>query len=109
MTIPWWILSIISNAAIITTEYMNRIQPTQLEALRYTWLLILIAQTCLYYSYNGAPSLMGAWVMFTIGNSTMRLAMAGTILGEPLKIHWALLACVLMISGAYCIKLATSK
>lgn len=106
---PWWTISLIANAAIIATEYLNRTQPTQLDALRYTWLLIVIAQTCLYYSYNGAPSLMMAWVVFTIGNSAMRLAMAGTILGEPLKIHWAIVACVLMTSGAYCIKLATSK
>lgn len=106
---PWWMISLISNFAIITTEYLNRTEPTQYEALKKTFILIVIAQTCLYYSYNGAPSLMMAWVVFTIGNSVMRLGMAGLVLNEPLKLPWAVLACLLMTTGAYCIKLATSK
>lgn len=106
---PWWMISLIANFAIITTEYINRTSPTQLDALKKTAILIVIAQTCLYYSYNGAPSLMMAWVVFTIGNSAMRLGMAGLILNEPLKLPWALLAVGLMTAGAWCIKLATSK
>jgi len=106
---PWWLISLVSNVAIIATEYVNRTSPTQLHALRYTWILIVIAQTCLYYSYRGAPSLLIAWVVFTIGNSAVRLAMASTVLGEPFRPSWALLAALLMSAGAYCIKMATSR
>lgn len=106
---PWWVVSLASNAAIIRTEYLNRTAPSFPAALVNTWPLILFAQACLFYSYNRAPSLLIAWVVFTTGNSAMRLIMARFFLDEPFRPAWALAAASLMIAGSYCIKMATTK
>ena len=106
LIVPWWVISLISNVAIIATEYINRTSPSIGAAVRKTWPLILLAQACLFFSYNRAPSLLAAWIVFTIGNSAMRLTMAATVLDEPLKLKWALAAAALMVAGSYCIKRA---
>ena len=109
LPVPWWLLSLVSNVAIIATEYLNRKQPTLLSAWGRTWPLILVAQACLYFSYNRAPSLLTAWIVFTVGNSIIRLTMAGTVLGEPFKPHWAFAGAALMAVASYCVKMATSR
>lgn len=109
LPIPWWVLSLVSNVAIIATEYMNRQQPTLLEAWARTWPLILVAQACLYFSYNRAPALLTAWIVFTVGNSIIRLTMASTFLGEPFKAHWAVSGAFFMAVASYCVKMATSR
>lgn len=106
---PWWLASLAANAAIITIEYLNRTSVDGLGGtLSRTWWLIALAQSFLFFAYNGAPSLMVAWVVFTIGNSLMRLVMAGTILNEPLSYLWAGAGVAAMSVASYCIKQATS-
>ncbi len=107
MFLPWWVISLASNASIITTEFLNRTQPTLPAALSKTWPLILFAQVCLYYSYNRAPSLLMAWIVFTVGNSAMRLTMAKFWLDEPFHAPWAVGGALLMVAASYCIKHAT--
>lgn len=107
MILPWWAISLLSNVAIIATEYLNRTQPSMQEALVRTWPLIVLAQVCLYFSYNRAPSLLVAWIMFSVGNSAMRLLMAGTVMHEPFHAPWAVAGAVLMMVASYCIKQAT--
>jgi len=106
-SIPWWAASLASNVAIIATEYINRTSPSFGAAISKSWALILFAQVCLFISYNGAPSLLAAWVTFTVGNSFVRLVMASTVLGEPLRLPWAIVAAAFMAAGSYCIKRAT--
>lgn len=103
----WVAISLLSNVAIIWTEYLNRQSPSWPAALRYTLPLIVVAQACLWYSYRHAPALLMAWIVFTVGNSAVRLTMAATVLGEPFHGRWAVLAAALMVLGSYCIKRAT--
>ena len=107
--IPWWIASLVANVSIITTEYINRTQPDLLSALSRTWPLIVVAQACLFFSYNGAPSLLMAWIVFTVGNSVIRLTMAGTVLGETFHVQWAVVGAILMALASFCIKRATAS
>ena len=108
LSIPLWAFaSLLANATIIATEYLNRTQPTLLAAWSRTWPLILVAQACLYFSYNRAPSLLMAWIVFTVGNSMMRLTMAYLFLKEPFHAQWAVGGALLMALASYCIKKAT--
>lgn len=107
---PWWIAaSLMANAAIISVEYLNRTEPTLGSALVRTWPMIILAQVCLYFSWHHAPSLMVAWAVFALGNSMMRLAMVGCILGEPMKTAWTLAGIAAMVGGSYLVKLGTMK
>lgn len=107
LAVPWWAISLLSNIAIIATEYLNRTSPTLPAAWSRSWPLILMAQAGLWFSYRHAPSLLGAWIVFTIGNSAVRLLMASTVLGEPFRPQWALLGAGLMVAASFCIKRAT--
>lgn len=107
LLLPWWAVSLISNVAIIATEYLNRTSPTLWAAWSRTWPLILVAQAGLWFSYRHAPTLMVAWVVFTTGNSAIRLLMAATVLGEPFRPQWALLGAGCMVAGSFCVKRAT--
>lgn len=105
--IPWWGYSLAANVAVISIEYLYRIQPTLPDAMLRCWPLIIIAQVSLYFSYHGAPSLLGAWIMFTIANSAMRLGVSAFVLGEPVRLPWALIGISLAICAGLAIKEAT--
>lgn len=107
LLLPWWAVSLASNVAIIATEYVNRTSPTLWGAWSRTWPLILVAQAGLWFSYRHAPSLLAAWIVFTCGNSAIRLLMAATVLGEPFRAPWALAGAALMVLASWCIKRAT--
>lgn len=80
--LPWWLASLISNAVIIATEYLNRHAIGGWgTVLPKTIPLIIIAQFCLFKAFNGAPHWMWAWAVFTVGNGFMRVG-AVSMFGE---------------------------
>lgn len=76
MLLPLWVLaSLVSNVAIIATEYLNRhAEGGWLSVLPQTLPLIIVAQFCLFKAFNGANHWLWAWAVFTVGNSIMRVA-----------------------------------
>ena len=87
-SIPWWAASLVANATICRTEYLNRTLPvdTFADALPHTWWLILLAQWGLWNAWNGAPSMLTAWVCFTTMNSILRLGNSHFAAGEPISL-----------------------
>lgn len=103
--VPWWVFSLVSNVAIIFTEYSNRtIDGGWTAALPITIVPIVLAQFCLYHSFNGAPHWMLAWATFTVANSIMRVAMVHFFGGEIASIHHVVLGCCVMVGGAFLMK-----
>jgi hypothetical protein len=104
-SIPWWVASLISNVAIIFTEYQNRtVEGNWLDALPITIVPIVVAQWCLFHSFNGAPHWMIAWATFTVANSIIRVAAVYFYGGEVDSISHVILGCVVMIGGAFLMK-----
>jgi hypothetical protein len=96
-----------ANAAIIAVECLNRTQPSLGDAMLRTWPLIVVAQVGLYFTWHHAPHMMMAWVVFSVGNSIMRVVATGSILGEPMKLGWIALGIGLMFAGSFAIKQGT--
>lgn len=106
MTLGTWVLfSLMANACIMWVEYANRYLAgdTWLSVLQWTALPIVVAQFGLYKAFNGAPHLLAAWLVFTIGNCAMRLALVHFWTREGFA-WWGTLGAVLMIAGAYVVK-----
>lgn len=104
---PWWIASIISNVAIIWTEYQNRnALGGWVSVLPITGPAILVAQYCLFRAFNDAPHWFLAWVVFTVGNSIMRVSAVG-FFGDKVG-NWplALTSITIMIGAAFMMKTA---
>ncbi|NJK89144.1 MAG: hypothetical protein HC923_06875 [Myxococcales bacterium] len=106
----WWIAaSLLANVAMIANEVLNRQSPTFLDAIKVTFIPILIGQVLLWYLFRHAPSsLLTAWIAFSIGNSVLRLTASSVILREPVDLRWATVACFLMLMAGLCIRRATS-
>lgn len=103
---PWWMASLISNAAIIVVEYLNRNTPGGwLAVLPRTAPLIVVAQWALYTAWHGAPTWMHAWVVFTLGNSCMRIAAVHAFAGHEVT-SWphAGLGILVITAGAFLVK-----
>jgi hypothetical protein len=98
-----------ANAAIIAVEYLNRTQPSLGDAMLRSWPLIVVAQVGLYFTWHHAPHMMVAWMVFSVGNSLMRLAVVGGVLGEPMKLGWVALGIGLMFAGSFAIKQGTMQ
>lgn len=90
----WWVASLFSNVVIIGIEYLHRSAPagtTWLELVTgrpYMIPLYLVAQALLFYAFSGAPNWMMAWLVFVMGNSTMRVATVYAT-GQPIS-SWPL-------------------
>lgn len=106
----WWcVASLVSNACIISTEYLNRTSTgTWLSVLPYTAPLIIVAQYCLFRAFNGAPHWLLAWAVFTVGNSIMRVT-AVALFGDHVA-NWALavFSILVMTGGAWLLKTSLS-
>ena len=105
--IPWWACSILSNVSIIAVEYLNRYSGggSWLLALRYTWPLIILAQWCLWRSWSAAPHWLTAWMVFTVGNSLMRVAAVGLFgAGEVASWHRVVAGIGTMVLGSFILK-----
>ena len=105
--IPAWILfALMANVFIITTEYLNRHYSPDggwLAVLPVTIVPIVLAQFGLFKCWSGAPHLLAAWLVFTIGNSAMRLGMVRWTTEEGFA-WWGVLGVALMICGALVVK-----
>ena len=105
--IPWWACSLLSNAAIIGVEYLNRYSGggSWLAALRFTWPLIILAQWCLWRSWSAAPHWLTAWMVFTVGNSVVRVLAVGIFgAGEVAAWHRVVLGIATMMAGSFILK-----
>ena len=103
--LPWWVASIISNVAIIFIEYVNRSTDGGIiAALPKTFLPIVLAQVCLFYTFNGAPHWLAAWAFFVVGNSIMRVG-AVYYFGDAVS-SWAhvMLGITVMLAGSFLLK-----
>lgn len=101
----WWAASLISNACIMAIEYMNRqAQGGWLEVLPQTAPFIILAQFCLFRAFNDAPHWMVAWLVFALGNNTMRVTLVYAT-GQPIASWPLILAGVAgMIASSYVLK-----
>lgn len=113
MTAYLWVLaSLTANAAIIATEYMNRHGDGIVETMSRTWPLIIVAQVCLFLSFNrdtGASHWFAAWAVFTIGNAMMRIsAVAYTTPHEVASWTNVSIGIFVMIAGALFMKTGLS-
>ncbi len=106
-SVPWWLACVISNVAIISIEYINRVTPGGWhKALPKTVLLIVITQWALYHAWNNAPHWFSAWVVFVLGNAIMRVV-AVQMGASHEVVSWghALLGIVLILVGGLVVKL----
>ena len=105
--VPWWVVaSLVSNVAINATEYLNRNAPGGwFSVLPQTALLIIIAQFCLFISFKDAPHWMTAWIVFALGNSTLRVAMVYFLAGHEIR-HWPtiLFGVATVLAGSFAVK-----
>lgn len=102
----WVAFSLIANFVIIATETINRgAVGGWATVLVRTVPLIFVAQYALFRSFNGAPHFMLAWVVFTLGNSIVRIG-AVRLFGLGTVESWPLLLCgvAVMFGGAYLLK-----
>lgn len=105
--IPGWaVASLLANVAIIAIEYLNRHwggAVTYWGALRLTGPLIVLAQFGLWYTWRHCPHLLAGWLVFTIGNSLIRLLMVSLYTHESFA-WWTPAGIGLMICGAFVVK-----
>lgn len=81
MTIPWWAAATVANVAIITSEYIHRSVPAGTSWSKIMpWALpvYIVGQFFLFKCFSGAPHWLTAWMVFTVGNSIMRVAAVST-------------------------------
>lgn len=70
----WILWSLIANAAIIWIEHIYRFQvPSFWQALPMVLPLVFISQWGLFHVFNSPKHWLMAWVVFTLGNTVMRL------------------------------------
>lgn len=105
--IPWVVASLVSNVAIIFIEYQNRSATGGwLEVLPFTFIPIFVAQWCLFYSFNSAPHWLVAWLVFSIGNSVMRVGAVQVMADHEIQ-SWplVLMGVSVMLGGALVLKM----
>lgn len=83
----WILYSIIANITIIYIEwsYRTSYHGNFVDGLPYMIVPILVAQFCLFNLFKGAPHYMIAWIVFTVGNSILRVTSNHYILKEDLS------------------------
>ena len=105
--LPWYTWLLISNVCIIAIEYMNRTAIGGWSSvLPQTAPLIIVAQFCLFAGFNGSPHWLSAWVVFSIGNSIMRIGSVNVLSGHEVTSWVYILAGVgSMLGGALLVKM----
>ncbi len=104
---PWWIVAgLVANVAINFVEWANRHlgDGNLLSVLPYTIVPIAIAQVALFIGFRDAPHWLMAWVVFTLGNSAVRL-IAVKLTGQPIE-SWTyvLIGASVMLIGGFILK-----
>jgi hypothetical protein len=105
--VPWWVAGLLANIAICGVEYFNRTRGAGgggwLTVLPFTFPFIVLGQWALYRSWNGAPTMMVAWMYFTLGNNVIRLASSYWLVGE--RFGWQVpVGCAVMFAGSWLVK-----
>ena len=98
-----------ATSAISVIEYLSRTQDEVTTALLYSAPFVVLSQVCLYYIFSNGPSVMGAWITFSIAMSVSRIVNSVFILKEPLSLPWLLMGVTLMLLSGLCIKQAHSN
>jgi len=101
----WMFWGIVANLAICFIETVNHTNKAGNWAgtLLWTALPILVCQWALYRLFAGAPTLLVAWIIFTIGNSLFRVLSQSWWMGNPVT-PWQIAGISIMIAGAYLVK-----
>ena len=101
------IASVLIAAACLTrSEHASRTVETFGEYIVVVWPYLLVGQFCLFILFNTAPSVMVAWLMFTLTMSAMRIANSYFILDEGLDMRFVCASAVLMLAAALTLKQA---
>ena len=102
-----YVVALLVGAACITrVEYTARTVTTFSDQMMMAWPFILGAQFCLFHVFSRGPSLMAAWLGWTITMSLMRVASSYFLLDEGLDMRFVCLAVLLMLFGAVAMKQA---
>jgi len=93
---------------ISTVEYISRTTDTMPEAMLKMAPFVVISQMCLYHIFNNGPSIMGAWLIFSLAMSAGRIINSVFVLQEGLNPFWLVAGVSCMIVAAYCMTRAHS-
>lgn len=101
------IASVLVAAVCLTrAEYTARTAETFGGYMVEVWYFLLLGQFCLYILFNTAPSVMVAWLSFTLTMSAMRVANSYFILDEGLDMRFVCASAALMLAAALTLKQA---
>ena len=100
--------SLFANVAIMVSEYLHRSVPAGtawIEILPKVAPVYIVAQYFLFKTFSGAPHWFTAWMVFTLGNSLMRVIAVQTFApGEVTNWTSVSLGIVVMTGGAFLLK-----
>jgi len=102
-TIGYTLVAVCSISAI---EFFSRTVGTMPGALLRSAPFIIVSQICLYNIFNSAPSVIAAWLGFTLAMSFGRILNSTFILKESLDLPWLLASVSCMVIAALCMKQA---
>lgn len=106
---PWWAVLPVANVCIMFVEYFNRRGgESWLRTLPYTIIPIVIAQWALFVGWRGAPKMLMAWIVFTVGNSIARVVVSSVMAGEGFDWRTPLGVAVMMF-GSFLVKEGLGK
>ena len=88
------------------TEYINRTAPDFSTAMMHSVAFITVSQIGLYFIFSKAPSIMAAWLAFTVGMSLVRVLSSMYVLDEPLNAGWLLIGVGFTLAASLAIKQA---
>jgi len=97
---------LIASVCLTKLEYSSRVTDSFGEYIVEAWPFIAMGQFCLYILFHTAPSVMVAWLMFTLTMSAMRIANSYFILDEGLDMRFVCASAVLMLAAALTLKQA---
>lgn len=102
------LFSVLANLAIICSEYLHRSVPAGtpwIKIIPYVLPFYAIAQYSLFKSYSAAPHWFTAWMVFSVGNSLMRIVAVKTFApGEVTSWTHVVLGVTGMLCGAWMLK-----
>lgn len=102
--LPWWAWSVAASCSVIAVEYLNhhaRTGSAWLPTLAWTLAPIVLAQYGLFRSWSEAPHWFVAWVAFSLGTATIRVATVAAVSSGQVE-SWSLtlLGVLVMWGGA---------
>jgi hypothetical protein len=101
-------LIMIAVVCISSIEYISRTTASMPNAMLKSAPFVMVSQVCLYYVFSNGPSVMGAWLVFSLAMSAARMVNSIFILQEGLNPCWLAGGITCMVVAAYCMKQAHS-